>query len=218
MNTPIYQSLRSKEFVSLAELQDKFIEAIYALDHNFVIHGGTAIWRCYSGNRLSYGIDAYVRSEKEMKLINHYLTWELSKRGLKIDKYRRIERTIVIKISDENAQLKVELQVFKKIPKPITKGFEKANATLINVQTLSPEDFISEKVNTYASRRYIRDLYDIYHLINYVKDKKKVAGKLKKFLKNIKPPRNNGELEKLIYRGAPPSFKEMVKYINDAVA
>lgn len=216
MPLPLSKKLMKKVFLNIAELQDKFIDAIYYFDKDLVLYGGTAVWRCYSGNRFSYDIDALIRSEREAKLIRHELTWELSKRGAKLDKFTEIDHSIIIQVSDQNSSLKVEIRRSKNI-KPIIKEYERADGTLLSVLTLSPESLILNKIETYERRRYIRDLYDIYYLLGYVKDKRKMEKKLSLFIRDIKPPLNEGDLKEIIYSGVAPSFKSMRDYIKSTV-
>jgi len=39
------------------------------------------------------------------------------------------------------------------------------------VKTLSPEDLIKEKIKAYVNRRKVRDLYDIYYLLDFCETK-----------------------------------------------
>ncbi|MDE1825528.1 MAG: nucleotidyl transferase AbiEii/AbiGii toxin family protein [Candidatus Micrarchaeota archaeon] len=212
MNLPLSKKLPRQEFVSLAELQDRFIDAIYSFDKNLILHGGTAIWRCYSGNRFSYDIDAYVRSNSELNLISRELTWALSKNGANLDKVRRIGKSMIAQISNPDAQLKAELGI-KKAQRSIIKEYERADGTFVNVLTLTPEDFILEKIAAYSGRRYIRDLYDIYHLMNYVTRKKAIHKALFKFMREIERPVNLNELPIVVYSGISPTYQGMLDYI-----
>lgn len=213
MKVPIAKELGRIDFVKIAELQDNFIASIYAIDHEFILHGGTAIWRCYSGNRFSYDVDGYIRSGKELGLIEKGLAWSLSKRGLRIDKFSAIGTTVRMQVSDQETHMKVEFGMEKKPLKPIDKAYERTDGTLLNVLTFTPEQFITEKIAAYESRRYIRDLYDIYFLINQAKVSI-VSRNLKNFIKNIEPPINENELKNIVYRGIAPSYKDMVEAIT----
>ena len=65
-------------------MQDRFIETVYSFDPSLILHGGTAIWRCYSGNRFSFDIDGYITSKKEFDLLNGNISWEMAKRGMRL--------------------------------------------------------------------------------------------------------------------------------------
>ncbi len=51
-------NLLSGDRLRLAELQDEVIDIIYdRFEPDAVLYGGTAVWRCYGGNRFSEDID-----------------------------------------------------------------------------------------------------------------------------------------------------------------
>ncbi len=214
MPTPIANILLRKDFVEIAQLQDETIEGLYELDPKIVLHGGTAIWRCYNGNRFSYDIDAYVSSERELNAVANELTFTVRRRGGQLDKLNIIERTAMGQVSDGHARVKLDIMYQRKPVKSIIKEYTRIDGTLFNVLTLSAEDFIIEKVGAYGSRGYLRDLYDIYHLINYVGDKTKIREALLDFLRDIEKPSNRNDLEMIVYAGVAPSFDEMIDYIR----
>ena len=213
MNLPLSKRLPRREFVNLAELQDRFIDSIYSFERDFVIHGGTAIWRCYKGNRFSYDIDGYVQSGLKMGHVSRELAWALSKGGAKLDKARRIGRAIVAQVSNQDTQLKVEIGI-RKIPRKVVREYERVDGTFTSVLTLTPEDLILEKVRAYSGRQYMRDLYDIYHLIGQVTEKRHIRAKLSRFIRSINPPTNQSELPMVIYSGVSPTYDRMVDYIR----
>lgn len=90
----------------------------------------------------------------------------------------------------------------------------KADGTYSEVITLKPEDLILEKIGAYSDRRFIRDIYDIYVLCNYVTEPERVKKELTKFLGTIAPPINEPDLKAVIYEGPTPSFKSMIDYLK----
>ena len=56
---PLILKLKKQNHKELAEAQDIMIENIFDVD-DAVLHGGTAIWRCYKGKRFSEDIDITV--------------------------------------------------------------------------------------------------------------------------------------------------------------
>jgi predicted nucleotidyltransferase component of viral defense system len=62
---PLNQRLRRKQHIEIAKLQDFVMEALYRVFPEAVLHGGTAIWRCYSGSRFSEDIDMYLEKDEE---------------------------------------------------------------------------------------------------------------------------------------------------------
>jgi predicted nucleotidyltransferase component of viral defense system len=216
MSDPLMSRLRRADFLKLAELQDKFVDCIYSFDNALVLHGGTAIWRCYSGNRFSFDIDGYIMSKKESDKINKELTWALSKSGVKLDRVRNMGISIFADAIDQDTRLKLQLTEPDKKIKPIRMNYERADGSFLSVLTLSPEDFIIEKIRAYESRGYIRDLYDIYQLIDKIDDKKTTSKKLKQFIKTIKPPYES-ELGNIVLSGVVPTFDDIIKHINRAL-
>ena len=91
MELPIIYKLKRESQKELAELQDEAIEVVYSLLQNAVIHGGTAIWRCYGGKRFSEDIDLYADYKEDFKVL---LENELKKRGLILFKFRQTESTL----------------------------------------------------------------------------------------------------------------------------
>ena len=56
--------------LKIAQLQDYLVDIIYErIDPRAELHGWTAIWRCYGGNRFSEYIDIYMKRESTEKLI-----------------------------------------------------------------------------------------------------------------------------------------------------
>jgi predicted nucleotidyltransferase component of viral defense system len=215
MADPIISRLNNPEYIALAEMQDRFIDMIYSFDGNFVMHGGTAIWRCYSGNRFSFDIDGYIRSSNEFELLNNFITFEISKRKMKLRTIRAISGALFIYITvSPTTELKVELIPPKNKITPTRANYERADGSAISILTLSPEDFIAEKIDAYSHRRYMRDLYDIFQLVNRVENKSKIRSKLRKFISGIENPIKEDELGPLIINGITPSFNDMVKYIG----
>lgn len=53
MEIPLEKRLKKRLHVDVGRLQDEAMEVLYSVDNTLVLHGGTAIWRCFSGNRFS---------------------------------------------------------------------------------------------------------------------------------------------------------------------
>jgi predicted nucleotidyltransferase component of viral defense system len=210
MQEPIEVRLKTSRQVAMARLQDSIVEAMLEADTDIVMHGGTAIWRCYGGNRFSDDIDIYA-TESQVRKINNNLTWSLSKRGAQMDYPVYTNR--VITISDSFATTKLEAMVPQKGIKTAQKEYERVNGSKLVVTTLQISDFIMEKINTYQKRQYIRDLYDIYYLVSLAPLAPKSKTELKKLLKNMQRPADESKLNDLIYSGVAPSFETMLNYM-----
>jgi len=65
LNIPLGLKIKKVKHRKIAEIQDIIVEKLYKYFENAVLHGETAIWRCYSGNRFSEDIDAYIQKQEE---------------------------------------------------------------------------------------------------------------------------------------------------------
>jgi predicted nucleotidyltransferase component of viral defense system len=81
MKMPLSMRTRKEQHRKIAYAQDAVVEEIYGLFGRAVLHGGTAIWRCYNGKRFSEDLDFYL--PKEPETINK-LFEILEKKGFKI--------------------------------------------------------------------------------------------------------------------------------------
>lgn len=213
MVEPIELALKSEEQVRLARLQDVVVQVLFELDQKLVMHGGTAIWRCYNGNRFSEDIDLYA-SDKAIESLVNQLPWQQTKRGLRLDYPKYSDSNREFYLSNEFSKVKVQVQKPVKGLKAIQMPYKKADGTNFVINTISVNDFIFEKITAYESRYYIRDLYDIYHMvIGYPINSKSKTG-LKKFLRRIKEPKEANSLKEFVYVGNAPSFDEMIKAIK----
>jgi len=212
---PIEKSLKSEKQVAIARLQDLAMDAVLAIEKGAILHGGTAIWRCFGGKRFSFDLDLYA-SDNQLKKLTRNLTWEFSKRGITMDYQHSAERVIGV----HNAQASVKLEILKKPAgkRSVQKEYARADGTKMFINTLSETDFIAEKIKAYKSRGYARDLYDIYHLLSlHEKPDKSTKKKLAAFLKSMTPPKDEKQLKELIYEGVAPTFDTIVNYIKDEI-
>ena len=214
MELPIEKKLSDNVQIEMARLQDACMEAVYSLDQNAVLHGGTAIWRCYGGNRFSDDIDLYIRTDKEIAAIRNNLVFALNKYDITIAKTTTIERSSIFTIRKDAVQIKLEAGKNRNRLLPIEKNYEKANGTYMSILTLSPENFIFEKIEAYKSRRYVRDLYDIYHLANIARKGTRLSSAVCEFLDGAEKPVDESNLTSIVYSGATPSFEGMVNSIK----
>lgn len=217
MAEPLMLRLRRGDFLALAELQDRFVDAISSIDSSFVLHGGTAIWRCYAGNRFSFDIDGYITSKRESDLLSADLTWEITRRGMRLARIRAIGESMIATVASEDAELKVELLYRKRGIRHVVANYERVDGSMLSIRTLSPGGFVLEKVEAYEHRRYLRDLYDIYQLVDRAKGDPSVVRRVRRFIMNIEPPSGAPSLGEIVFSGAVPSFSDMVGSIKGAI-
>lgn len=206
---PLILRLKKERFKGIARAQDIIIDELYKIFEKAVIHGGTAIWRCYSGNRFSEDIDIYVI--KDLKKIN-LLFENLKKQGFFIEKKKIGENSMYSNLKLNNVFVKLEA-LFKK-SKGELKEYERIDGNSKTIYTLAPEEMVKEKINTYLKRRKARDIYDVFFLLRYVKVDEEIKKQLNKLIKNFEKPIDEEELKILIFEGLTPELKDILLYIK----
>jgi predicted nucleotidyltransferase component of viral defense system len=206
---PLNQRLKRRQHIDIARLQDILVETLYRVFPETVLHGGTAIWRCYSGSRFSEDVDVYL--ERDTKRIDELFN-QLRAAGFGIAKKRVKENSLYSKLVFGRTEIRLEA-VFRKT-RGIVKEYETYEGVLLNIYTLLPEELIIEKVNAYKKRRKIRDLYDIFFLLRYVKEEQEMMPKLKELMENFERPVDEADLKALILVGISPTSAEMLEYIR----
>lgn len=209
MQIPLQLKLKKKSHREIARLQDVVVDMMYRIFPKAVLHGGTAIWRCYKGNRFSEDIDVYI--EKDADRIEIFFR-ELEKLGFAVIKKRIRESSLFSKLIFGETEIRFEA-IFKKTA-GIIKEYETIEGVLTNVYTFSSEDLIKEKVDTYLFRRKIRDLYDIFFLLRYVREPAEIKENVLKLLKEFKEPADAAQLKALVLFGAVPTKNEIVEYLE----
>lgn len=210
MQIPLEKRLKKRMHVEIAALQDEVMEILYGIDNDLVLHGGTAIWRCYGGNRFSEDLDLYCRNSEKIEL---RLRQTIESRGLTVQKFKKTKNLIFMKISGGQTEIRVEIN-FSVFKKPVARPYERTDGTFMNVLTLSEEDLVIEKISAYEQRLFIRDIYDIYHLSNYVKDNAAAVAKIRNFLETIEQPVDEKNIRILVYAGAVPTFAQMAEFLK----
>jgi predicted nucleotidyltransferase component of viral defense system len=211
MNVKIPLSLKLKKKIQkeLAYAQDVLVEEIYGFFPKAIIHGGTAIWRCYNGNRFSEDVDVYIERD-EKKIEDFFLS--LQKKGFQIIKKKVKENSLYSEIIIGDISIRFEATF--QIKKPIFKQYETSESFFINVYTLSPEELIIEKISAYMKRKKIRDLYDIFFLLNYTKKEKRIINHINKLIKYFENPIDEQNLNAVIIFGAIPNSKQLLEAIK----
>lgn len=195
--------------MEIAMAQDMAVEIFYSAFPHGVLHGGTAIWRCYSGNRFSEDIDIYV--ERDIERIDGFFE-ALKKRGFEVVKKRVKENALYSTLKFGEAEIRIEA-IFKRV-KGIVKEYETYEGNLLNVFTLTLDAMICEKIDAYLKRRKIRDLYDIFFLLRSAEKSERLKSKLSNLLQNFKQPMDEKELKALLLFGAIPGKEDMLEYMK----
>jgi len=211
MDFPIIKNLKQKRRREIAQGQDLVIQEIYKESQEVVLHGGTAIWRCYGGNRFSWDLDFYF--PEKFRFSVKALKERLKNIGIKIGKLKTIENSLYATLYYNERTIKFG-GLFKDKDQSITKQYRLVDGTSLVVNTLSSTNLLKEKVNAYLNRRKLRDLYDIYYLSGIIEEKKKIKPLLSKLLKNYKEPKSKRKLDSLIITGVAPTVESMLKEIK----
>ena len=205
---PIVLRLKKESYRKIARAQDILVEELYKIFEKAVLHGGTAIWRCYQGNRFSEDVDVYI--SKNLDKINIFFD-NLKKRGFYILKKKISDRSIYSNLEFNRINVRFEATFQHK--KGILRDYETAEGEIITVRALTTEDFIREKIKTYLKRAKVRDIYDIFFLLRYA-NKNKLKKEIKELIKRFKKPKDEKQLRVLIIEGLTPNFDDMISYIK----
>jgi predicted nucleotidyltransferase component of viral defense system len=210
MNNKIPLNLRLKREVhkKLAYAQDLILEEVYKKIDNAVLHGGTAIWRCYSGRRFSEDLDFYFpKNEKKIREIFSLL----KSKGFNIKKLKISSRGVYSLLEYERVSVRLEA-TFQKVNFVLC-DYELSNGNFISIYSLTPEQFLSEKCKTYLKRFKIRDLWDVFFLLNKIENPKKIK-EIGELLKKYKKPVDEEDLKSILVEGIVPSSDLMIDYIK----
>lgn len=205
MKIPIAKQLKKRQQVNIANLQDEIVDIAYSVVDDLVFHGGTAIWRCYSGKRFSEDLDFYSITfpDKIYEIID-----QLRSRGLSTSKVKETGNVIFLTITDERAVVKLEISHYKKVS-GTSISYELVDGSSMEILGLTREDLIEEKILAYSNRRFIRDLYDIFHLTKVPLTSSALKSRLFEFCQVLEKPVDEKILKSIVYSGLPPSFERM---------
>jgi len=209
---PLEKKLRKARDKTIALAQDILVMEIYNHFPKAIVHGGTAVWRCYGSNRFSEDVDLYFPLEAKKANMKVFLD-SLKAKGFVVEKFKKTNNSIFAKFSYSGVIVSCEA-VFKNVKNFVVKPFEMIDGSSILVNTLLPEQIIEEKVHAYLKREKIRDLYDIFFLLKFVENKDLVKDALKLLIKKFKPPKDEKELKALIISGSVPTVKFMLEELR----
>jgi predicted nucleotidyltransferase component of viral defense system len=210
---PLVNQLKKRQQVEIALLQDEIIRIIYLVAEDMVLHGDTAIWRCYSGKRFSEDLDFYSLS---FPSVTKQFEKRVLSQGLKMEKIKDTGNVIFSSVSNGKTIVKLEVNHTRKVDGSIT-SYELVDGTGIEILSLTPDQLINEKIDAYTDRRYIRDLYDIHHLVKSGSILDSTKTRLRFFLQNIQHPVDESILKSIVYIGLAPTFDHMINEIGRSI-
>jgi predicted nucleotidyltransferase component of viral defense system len=215
MKITLFNRLKKQQHKDIAILQDELVEIVYSIFPDIVFHGGTSIWRCFKGNRFSEDIDLYYYETKDFE---NKLKQAILSNNLNLLKFKKTENVIFAKISNTKVEVRLEIRLLDK-SNPIFKNktinqYEKIDGSSITIFSLSSEDLIIEKAQAYKNRKLIRDIYDVYFLMNKVNLSIIQEKKLKEIIELWQKPEDEKNLKTIVYAGAVPSFDQLLLQIK----
>ncbi len=211
MNTkiPLVRRIKKESHRKLSLLHDLLVKEIYTVFPKAVFHGGTALWRCYAGKRFSEDLDFYLSRDLE-KIEALFLQFE--KKGFQIRKKKILKNSIYSELEYERVVVRFEATFQHK--KGHLLDYENIDGTYTSIYSLTPEEFLLEKLLTYRKRRKIRDLYDIYFLTSLVIPSESLSQSMLDFLKNYEKALDESNLQTIIIEGIVPKAEEMLEYLR----
>lgn len=202
---PLIRLLRGK-LLRIAELQDAVIVEL-SKHADFVLRGGTAVWRVYGGKRFSYDIDLYCSQPESVPLI-------LS-RSFSVAHSRVTGRGYVYLRVGDREIVEVEVARPARDVDWVEAEYWLVDGTKLVVKALSPCALLEEKVLAYLDRRKARDLYDIYYMLDFCEDTIRLRSTAQSLLSALaEAPEDYGLLDELILAGRAPSFKTVVERVR----
>ena len=207
MKLPIAKQLKKQSQVQIALLQDEIIDVLYSLTDDLVFHAGTAIWRCYEGKRFSEDLDFYSQSfpgiltEFQESVVSHGLSF------LRIEDNGNV---IFSSIKNNNAMVRVGVNHVSTVAGN-QMAYELSDGSHVEVLSPTADQFINEKMLAYNDRRYIRDIYDIYHISTNYQLQASTRINLMDFLSNLPSPIDEPLLRALVYTGLASTFENMIR-------
>lgn len=205
-----------------AILEDELLELVLKHYDRLVMHGGTAIWRCYGGNRFSRDLDFYNNldpsKESEFQKNIHKI---LIDNGYSIREEKYNNKTLTLHIIIRGNATTGKLDITFKKASGIAAEYVKVDGSKKLIYSLSPEELLREKIDTYINKYEngtdeIQDLYDIMILKDKVTPTQKISERLKKLVLKVKEraPEDEKELHKLIISGVTPDFTGIINIIE----
>ena len=208
---PLAERLRRRAHRDVAYAQDVLVAEVYEAFPDAVIHGGTAIWRCYGGTRFSEDVDVYAPGEGSAPSVR--LREGLSAKGVREVKFKATRSTIFGRFELAGAQVSLEAAL-RPAPARVVMPYETVGGGSMLVGTLPAEELLAEKASAYLDRKKVRDLYDVFFLLGRVGDRTEVAGPLGELAAGYEPPVDPAQLKAVVLAGAVPTAEEMIEGIR----
>ncbi len=208
---PIVNRLRIVRHKKVAAAQDTMIVSLYTHFSDAVIHGGTALWRCYGGNRFSEDIDTYLDPKYKDADFDKFIN-DLEVGGLEKVKFKKTDTSIFSTFLYERENIAFEAVFKHAVGTPVK--YEMSDGTFIFVRTLTPKELILEKITAYLDRMKVRDLYDLYFLSEITNADESLRKRMHLLISDFIRPHDADSLPSLILAGAVPTVDEMIERLK----
>ena len=205
---PLQLRLKREAHKKIAYAQDLIVKEVYAVFDKALLHGGTAIWRCYRGKRFSEDLDFYFPKDKEKIEL---LFGRLQRLGFTIKKKKISETSVYSELELDRVSVRLEA-TFQRSSGVIC-DYELSDGNFIAIYSLTPEQFLVEKARTYLKRFKVRDLWDVFFLLKQVEHPSTIL-ELGKVITHYQKPSDEGDLKVILLEGIVPSSDEMREYIK----
>ncbi len=205
---PLAKILKGR-LLRIAELQDVLVMEL-SKRFNFILHGGTAVWRVYGGKRFSIDVDIYCEEPGELARVL---------KSLPIFSVVRAKVTpsevLYLRVRDESgAEAELKASPPSEEVETTEADYWMTDGGSLVVKTLTPCGLLREKVKAFVGRRKSRDLYDVYYLLDLCEERDARAS-VKALLTLLdSPPEDFNGLRELILMGRPPSFESIVRKVR----
>jgi hypothetical protein len=208
---PLASRLKKRAHREVAFAQDVLVAAAYDAFPDFVLHGGTAIWRCYGGARFSEDVGAYL--PRYQKKASDAFLQGLASKGVRRLKFKATGSSLFGKFELGGAVVSLE-GTLRNPPGRVVMPYEMLSGGRMLVATLPATELVKEKASAYLARKKVRDLYDVFFLLSKVENPRDVSKNVDALVRSYAPPVDGSQLKAVVLEGAVPSATELLEGIG----
>ena len=208
---PIAARLKRRLHREVAEAQDLVVMGAFDAFPAAVLHGGTAIWRCYGGNRFSEDVDFYLPASARGHADR--LGDELRRRMLQEQKLEETSGSVFARFGAGATAVRFEA-TFRTVVDVVVRRYEMVDGSFAAVRTLDVDALVREKAGAYEGRRKARDLYDVFSLIRLTDGDPRSRSAVRSMLGRFSPPVDERSLRSIIITGSVPTVADMREEIE----
>ena len=208
---PLALKLKRRIHRDIAGVQDVMVLGTFEVFPAAVLHGGTAIWRYYGGNRFSEDVDFYLPPSAKGRV--GVLAEVFGRSGLVTKKVKEASNSAFGTSVAGASAVRLEA-TFRAADGLAVVRYEMLDGSFAMVRTLTAEALLREKALAYASRREVRDLYDVYFLTHVAQAEGSPREAARRLLESFRPPVDERTLRTVILAGSVPTVADMKEGIS----